>query len=108
MIYINGTSPLGAVLFGIATAINGYCPGTALAASATGSLHALAGVFGMLAGAIAFALSFDWIKANILPIGASGAVRLPDLSAISDPVWFAALVAIELGALIISARRNSI
>jgi uncharacterized protein len=83
---------LGAILFGLGMAIFGYCPGTAVAAVGTGSLHALAGVFGMLAGAIAFAFSFDWIKTHLLPIGALGAVRLPEMTSIPDAVWFAALL----------------
>jgi len=97
---------LGAILFGIGMAIYGYCPGTALAACGTGSLHALVGVFGMLAGAAAFAFSFDWIKAEVLPVGALGALRLPDLAGIPDLEWLAALFAVGFGALIISDRRK--
>ena len=41
---------LGAVLFGVGMAVYGYCPGTGLAAIGTGSLHALAGAGGMIAG----------------------------------------------------------
>ena len=41
---------LGAALFGIGMVIYGYCPGTALAAIGTGSLHALVGAVGMLVG----------------------------------------------------------
>ena len=72
---------LGAVLFGVGMAVYGYCPGTGLAAIGTGSLHALAGAVGMLAGAIAFAFSFDWIKAELVadrrrrPGSAAGADR---------------------------------
>src|SRR5512145_1747615 len=40
---------LGATLFGIGMVLYGYCPGTGLAAVATGSMHALSGVFGMFA-----------------------------------------------------------
>jgi len=97
---------LGAVLFGIGMAIYGYCPGTGLAAVGTGSLHALAGAVGMVAGAIAFAFSFNWIKAAILPIAAAGPVRLPELTGISDSVWFAALVFVALPALIALERRS--
>ncbi len=75
---------LGAVLFGIGMTIYGYCPGTGPAAIGTGSVHALAGAIGMLARTIAFAFSFDWIKAKLLPIAAMGAVRLPELTAIAD------------------------
>ncbi len=97
---------LGAVLFGIGMAIYGYCPGTGLAAIGTGSLHALAGAVGMLAGAIAFAFSFDWIKAKLLPIAAFGPVRLPDLTGISDLAWFAAILVVGFAALIALERRG--
>jgi hypothetical protein len=47
---------------------------------------------GMLADAIAFAFSFDWIKAKLSPIAALGSVRLANLTGISDLAWFAGLV----------------
>jgi uncharacterized membrane protein YedE/YeeE len=98
---------LGAILFGIGMAIYGYCPGTALAAIGTGSVHALAGAIGMVAGAIAFAFSFDWIKAELLPIAAAGPVRLPELTGIPDLVWFAALVVGGVLALLALRRRGA-
>lgn len=67
---------LGALLFGIGMVIYGYCPGTGVAAMATGKLDAAAGFLGMLAGAALYALSYDWIAANILPIGNLGKMRL--------------------------------
>ncbi len=88
---------LGAGLFGIGMVVFGYCPGTALAAIATGSVHALVGAFGMIAGAIVYALTFDWLKANVLNVWALGKVRLPDLTGIPDAAWFVAL-AIGAGA----------
>jgi uncharacterized protein len=97
---------LGAVLFGIGMVIYGYCPGTGLAASATGSLHALAGVIGMLAGAIGFAFSFDWIKRVILPVADAGPVRLPELTAIPDVAWFVALAAIAAAVLYLGRQRS--
>lgn len=36
---------LGAALFGVGMVLYGYCPGTALGAIATGSVHALVGAF---------------------------------------------------------------
>jgi uncharacterized membrane protein YedE/YeeE len=76
---------LGGGLFGIGMAVYGYCPGTGIAAVATGSVHALVGVIGMLAGGIAYALSFAWVKANLLSVGDYGKIRLTDL--ISVPEW---------------------
>lgn len=82
---------LGAALFGVGMVLYGYCPGTGIAAIATGSLHALVGAFGMIVGAIVYALSFDWVKANILSVAALGKVRLPDLTGVPDLIWFAGL-----------------
>jgi uncharacterized membrane protein YedE/YeeE len=85
---------LGAALFGIGMVIYGYCPGTSLAATAAGSIHALIGVFGMVAGAILYALTFDW-----------GKVRLPEWTGIPDIVWFAALALGVLAFFIFIERR---
>ena len=82
---------LGAILFGAGMVLYGYCPGTGLAAIATGSVHALVGALGMIAGAILYALTFDWVKAHILTVWAFGKVRLPELTGIPDTLWFAAL-----------------
>ena len=90
---------VGAVLFGIGMTIYGYCPGTGLAAIGTGSLHALAGAIGMVAGAVAFAFSFSWLKAEVLPIAAAGPVRLPEVTGVPDLAWFAGLFVIGVLAL---------
>ncbi len=82
---------LGAALFGVGMVVYGYCPGTAIAAIATGSVHAAVGALGMIAGAILYALSFDWVKSHVLNVWTLGKVRLPDVTGIADPYWFAAL-----------------
>lgn len=82
---------LGAALFGVGMVLYGYCPGTGLAALATGSIQALVGACGMLAGAVFYALSFDWVKAHILVVWAFGKVRLPEITGIPDALWLAAL-----------------
>jgi uncharacterized protein len=97
---------VGAVLFGVGMALYGYCPGTGLTAIGTGSVHALVGAAGMIAGAIAFAFSFDWIKATLLPIAALGPVRLPDLTGIPDLAWLAALAVAGFAALYALERRR--
>jgi uncharacterized protein len=79
---------LGAALFGIGMVIYGYCPGTGLAAVATGSMHALSGVFGMLAGGVLYALTFPWVEAHIQNLGRLGKIRLPDFTITSDWLWF--------------------
>lgn len=81
----------GAALFGVGMVLYGYCPGTAVAAVATGSVHALVGFAGMLAGAILYAFSFPWVERHILPVGSLGKVRLPDLTGMPDWAWLGLL-----------------
>ena len=85
---------LGAALFGVGMVLYGYCPGTGVAAVATGSLHALVGFVGMLLGGVLYALSFAWVEANIQKVAALGKVRLPDITGVPDWGWFVILSAI--------------
>lgn len=87
---------LGAALFGVGMVIYGYCPGTALAAIGGGSMHALIGAFGMLLGGVLYALSFGWIKANIIPVGAMGKVQLPALLGVSPGLLLGGLAVVAL------------
>ena len=85
---------LGAALFGVGMVLYGYCPGTGVAAMATGSLHALVGFGGMLIGGVFYALSFTWVEANIQKVAALGKVRLPDVTGVPDWGWFGILIII--------------
>ncbi len=76
---------LGAALFGVGMVVYGYCPGTGIAALATGQLDALAGFVGMLVGGIAYALTYDWVAAHILPVANYGKLRIPELLGL--PAW---------------------
>jgi len=79
---------LGAALFGVGMVLYGYCPGTGVAAIATGSVHALVGFAGMLFGAVLYALSYPWVEQHIQTVAALGKVRLPELTGIPDWGWF--------------------
>jgi hypothetical protein len=85
---------IGAGIFGVGMVTYGYCPGTGVAAVATGSVHALVGFAGMLAGGILYALSFSWVDQHILGVAALGKVRLPDVTGIADWIWFIILTAV--------------
>lgn len=76
---------LGASIFGVGMVIYGYCPGTGLAAVGTGSVHALAGVAGMMGGGVLYALTYPWVAHNILPIADMGTLTLDQLLGL--PVW---------------------
>ena len=111
--HIKGTQLLGltigSTLFGVGMVLYGYCPGTGVAAIATGSLHALVGFFGMLVGGIAYALSYPWVKAHILPVGDLGKLRLPEATSIPEGVWYSLITfaAIAIFALIERSTRKS-
>jgi uncharacterized protein len=79
---------LGASIFAIGMVLLGYCPGTSIAAMAGGSLHALIGFLGMLAGGVLYGLSYPWVEKNIQPFAAFGKARLPDVTGIPDVIWF--------------------
>jgi uncharacterized protein len=96
---------LGAALFGIGMVLYGYCPGTGVAAIATGSLHALVGFAGMLAGAVLYALSYPWVEKHIQPVAALGKVRLPEVTGIPDWAWLTILLAIAGGVFWLLERR---
>jgi uncharacterized membrane protein YedE/YeeE len=87
---------LGAAIFGVGMVVYGYCPGTAIAAAASGSVHAIVGLLGTVVGATLYAFSFPWISKQILPVGALGKVRLPDVTGVPAFVWFIALLALAL------------
>ena len=52
------------------------------------------------------AFTFDWVKANVLKVWALGKVRLPDLTGIGDPVWFAVLAVGALAFFVWLERRG--
>ena len=87
---------IGGGLFGVGMVLYGYCPGTAVAAVGTGSLHALVGVFGMIAGAILYAYSFDWVRTSILPVWGLGKITLGDVTGIPVLVIYLSLAALAL------------
>lgn len=55
---------LGGILLGLGFAAAGYCPGTGLAAAATGRKDAFAFVLGGLLGAAAYMATFAWVEAT--------------------------------------------
>ena len=98
---------IGAALFGAGMVLYGYCPGTGVAAVATGSIHALVGFVGMLAGGVLYAVSFKWVQANILTVGSLGKVRLPELTGVPDWGWFAALAVVGVAGFWLLERMQS-
>lgn len=88
---------IGGAIFGVGMVLYGYCPGTAIAAIGSGSVHALVGAFGMIAGAIAYAFSFDWMKTHVLSVWQLGKVTFVDLTGLTHLPLYALLAAVALG-----------
>lgn len=88
---------LGGLVFGAGFIIGGYCPGTSIAAMATGKKDGAAFALGMLAGVMAYAEftpGLDaWIKAT-----SQGELTLPGITGISMGWWTLAFVAFLLAA----------
>jgi len=88
---------MGGLVFGAGFIVGGYCPGTSVAALATGRKDGLAFALGMLAGVMAYAEFTpgieDWIKA-----GSLGELTLPTLTGIGMGWWVLIFVACLAGA----------
>lgn len=97
---------LGGLMFGVGMVLYGYCPGTGFAAIGSGCLHALVGAGGMLAGAIAYAYAFDWVRANILAWWNLGRVSLADVTGVPMLGLYAGLAVFALGFFLRLERRE--
>lgn len=96
---------LGGILLGVGFAAVGYCPGTGLAAAATGRKDAMFFVAGGLAGAAAFMGSYAWVKSTgVLTKIAGGKATLASIEGTSYPslmegvsgAWLGILLGITL------------
>jgi uncharacterized protein len=76
---------VGGLIFGVGMVVLGYCPGTGVAAAAEGRRDAMAGVAGMVVGALLFAEQYTHLAKSILTWFDLGPVTLPEL--IRVPAW---------------------
>lgn len=83
---------IGGLLLGTGFAISGFCPGTGLAAAATGRKDAWFFVLGGLLGAAAYMLSYDWVTTTgLLEKIAGGKATLGTISGTRYPALISAL-----------------
>jgi hypothetical protein len=96
-----GSSLVGGLIFGVAFAVLGLCPGTAAGAVGQGALDALiGGVPGMLLGSWLFATFYPKLQKPVLMLGDFGAVTLPEVLKVKS-VWVVVLpAAILIGGLL--------
>ena len=82
---------VGGVVFGIGMASAGYCPGTIVAEAGEGRLDAwIAGLSGLLVGAVVFGLLQPVIMPTLARVGALGRVTFASLAGASP--WLVLLV----------------
>ncbi|MBK7581596.1 MAG: YeeE/YedE family protein [Myxococcales bacterium] len=82
---------VGGVVFGVGMATAGYCPGTIVAEAGEGRLDAwVAGLSGLLVGAIVFGLLQPVIMPTLARVGALGRVTFASLAGASP--WLVLLV----------------
>jgi uncharacterized membrane protein YedE/YeeE len=92
-----GPQIVGGLLLGAGFVIGGYCPGTSVAAAATGRIDGLVCALGIGAGTLTFAALFPRLEGFYLS-GSAGEVTLPQL--LNAP---AGLVALGLAVMAIAA-----
>jgi len=84
---------LGGAVFGAGFIIGGYCPGTSMAALATGRKDGFVFAFGLLAGVTAYAEFTPGIEAWI-EAGSLGELTLPSVTGIGMGGWVLAFIAL--------------
>jgi len=88
---------IGGALFGIGWALLGYCPGTAWGALGEGRLDALAGILGIMAGAVLYSVIYPAMAASVLTWGNLGNLTIPDALKINHWVVIAVFIAGGIG-----------
>jgi hypothetical protein len=91
-----GPQLLGGLVLGIGFVVGGYCPGTSVAALATGRFDALVYALGIFAGTILYAEVYPGIK-GFVNADAMGQVTLPEVLQLPWGVLAFAVVLIAVG-----------
>jgi hypothetical protein len=87
---------VGGLILGVGFVIGGYCPGTSVAATATGRVDGLVYLLGILAGIFAFAEAYPLLKGLYLS-GAGVAMTLPATFGLPYGVVVFAVVLMAVG-----------
>lgn len=86
---------VGGLLLGVGFVVGGYCPGTGVAAAATGRLDGLVTLLGILAGCAGFAFAYPALQSLYLA-GEIGEQTLPEFFGVPRGVVVVAVVAMAL------------
>lgn len=97
---------IGGILFGIGMAILGYCPGTIPISAGEGSLDAVTGLAGGLAGGIVYTLVLPSIKGMLGPD--YGQIALAKTLSGNNVLFFLVAIAAGISMIFIAFRLNKI
>jgi uncharacterized protein len=87
---------VGGLLLGVGFVVGGYCPGTSVAAVATGKIDGLVYVLGIAAGTLTFATAFPMLRGLYLA-GSAGEMTLPQIFHLPYGLVVFAVVLMALG-----------
>lgn len=87
---------VGGLLLGAGFVIGGYCPGTSIAAAATGRVDGVVCALGILAGTLTFAGLFPALK-EFYYMGSAGELTLPQLLNLPYGLLVSGVFAMALG-----------
>jgi hypothetical protein len=87
---------VGGLVLGVGFVVGGYCPGTSVAATATGRIDGLVSVVGIFAGLFVFAELFPLVKRFYLS-GAGEAMTIPQTFGLPYGIVVFAVVLMALG-----------
>jgi uncharacterized protein len=87
---------VGGLILGAGFVVGGYCPGTSVAATATGRVDGLLYVLGIFAGMFTFAEIYPWLKGFYLS-GSGEALTLPGTFGLPYGVVVFAVVLMAVG-----------
>jgi hypothetical protein len=86
----------GGLLLGVGFVVGGYCPGTSVAATATGKVDGFVFVLGFGAGTLGFALAFPLVK-GLYTAGDVGTRTLPQVLGIPHGILVFGVVLMAVG-----------
>ena len=86
---------VGGLLLGVGFVVGGYCPGTSIAATATGKIDGLVFVLGFAAGTLGFALAFPLVK-GLYSAGDLGPRTLPQVLGIPYGIFVFGIVLVAV------------
>jgi uncharacterized protein len=96
----------GGILFGVGIVFYGYCPGTGVAAVGEGHKDATVGMFGMLAGALFYVLTFPLIKILRKSFPDLGKATLPSITGSSVWPWVIGFAFIIFLTILINKKKH--